>query len=515
MPISEFRKIASRYGVEPSYVDTEGKTHEARPEVLEAVIQALDISLDLIPKHADLPKENAFEKAVTFPQGESRWGVFLPLYALHSGRSWGTGDFTDLEGLAAWVGDLGGRVVGTLPLLASFLDEPFSPSPYAPVSRLFWNEFFIDPERIFGFHIPPEAPAFLERLRREPLVDYREGMRLKRGVLEAQCRSFFAIPKDSREEFEVFLKDHPRVEDYARFRAAREKRDEAVRYHLFVQWIADRQLRAAAEAAKRKNVDLFLDFPLGVHPDGYDLWRFRDLFVSGLSVGAPPDPFFAEGQNWGFPPLHPFKLREGGLSYFAECLRHHLQYARLLRIDHVMSFHRLFVIPNGCDAADGVYLRYPAQEFYQIVCDESRRYGSVIVGEDLGTVPPEVRPAMERNGLLRSYVLPFETDENAIPADCAASLNTHDMLPFAAGTGGRDDVTRALRLALAKLAGSKAALVLVNLEDLWLETEPQNRPGTGDEFPNWRRKARLSFEEFSRDPFVCDTLREIDRLRKA
>ncbi len=204
------------------------------------------------------------------------WGVFLPLYALHSKRSWGGGDFTDLETLVHWVAGLGGNVVATLPLLAAFLDEPCDPSPYAPASRLFWNEFYIDVLRIPELKTCPAARALLEsgEVQREletqrssPWVDYRRQMALKRKVLEelAQCLSVESAERQAA--FQRFVKGQPQVEDYARFRATGEKRgapwpawpeqlrcgdlqegdfDEAGRnYHLYVQWVAQEQVQDA------------------------------------------------------------------------------------------------------------------------------------------------------------------------------------------------------------------------------------------------------------------------------
>lgn len=514
-----FHELAESWGIETSYTDSNGNRCDAKPEVLKAVLDALDVSSKPQIQHVDHPKKHSVLTACTPPPGERRWGVFLPVYALNSKRSWGAGDFTDLGHLTEWVGGLGGGIVGTLPLLASFLSEPFAPCPYTPASRLFWNEFFIDPEKVPGFVDLPQVETVSrqrDELRRLPLVDYKETMGLKRRLLERLAEDFFSGTNRRREEFDRFSKERPQVEDYARFRASQEGNDGAARYHQYVQWIADRQLARVAESARKKGVRLYLDFPVGVHAKGYDLWHYRNLFVPGISIGAPPDAFFTGGQNWGFPPLHPFRLNEGGLDYLTQCLRHHLRYAGVLRIDHVMSLHRLFWIPDGFDAKDGVYVRYPADLFYRLVCEESRRSGALIVGEDLGTIPPEVRPTMKRHHLLRSFVLEFEKDRPtlSVPRLSVASLNTHDLPPFAATCDPAVDAKPALRRNLNQLAKSKAALVMVNLEDLWLEMKPQNVPGTTEEHPNWRRKARLGLEEFRADHDVLEILREVDRLRR-
>jgi 4-alpha-glucanotransferase len=523
------------------------------------------------------------------------WGVFLPLYALHSRRSWGAGDLADFESLVAWVAELGGGVVATLPLLAAFLGDPLEPSPYAPVSRLFWNEFYIDVTRVPELQrcssaqaivSSPEVQQGLEELRSVPLVDYRRQMMLKRRVLEELARCFFVEPLQRYTAFARFVEAHPALEDYAYFRATVERRrspwrtwphplrdgvlkagdyDEAAKhYHLYVQWLAQEQMQALCERGRLAGVKLRLDLPLGVHPDGYDVWRERGVFALDASVGSPPDTFFTKGQNWGFPPLHPEAMRKQGYRYVIACLRHHLQHAGILRLDHIMSLHHLYWIPRGMEARDGVYVRYPWEELYAILSVESHRHGALIVGEDLGTVPGYVRRAMARHNIHRTYVVQFELSPErrrpleAVPAASVASINTHDMPPLAAFWQGLDIDDRlkrgllddkgarrerrshqalkqsllallkrrgllkeasrgeraVVRACLALLSASRARVVMASLEDLWSETRPQNVPGTSEEHPNWRRKARYTFEAFSQMPEVLDTLRGVDRLRK-
>lgn len=513
------------------------------------------------------------ETYVSIGEADGRlWGVFLPLYALHAGRSWGAGDLSDLGTLMRWVRELGGHLVGTLPLLAVFLDEPFEPSPYVPVSRLFWNEFYLDVTAI------PElgqcaaaleilnAPGFRDEvasLRSLPLVDYRRGMALKRAVLEPLAKCCFDGDSGRLRSLMRWARTHPAACDYARFRAVAERQrvgwpvwperlrngvidegdyDPAVeRYHLYVQWLLHERLEALSAQARDPGPGLYLDLPLGVHSDGYDTWRERANFALDISVGAPPDPFFDQGQDWGFPPLHPERLREQGYRYYIAGLRHHLRHAAALRLDHVMGLHRFFWIPRGMEARAGVYVRYPATEFYAILALESHRYRTLIIGEDLGTVPGYVRQTMARHKVQRMYILPFERQADpvrtlrSIPSDALAALNTHDTPPFAAFWEGQSVMDRAalrfflhrqgwpelppdetgtvLRACLAHLAASRARTVLVNLEDLWLETKPQNEPGTGHERPNWRRKARYAFEDFSVMPHILETLGEINGLR--
>lgn len=281
-------------------------------------------------------------------------------------------------------------------------------------------------------------------------------------------------------------------------------------------------LRAVAN-----EIDLYLDFPLGVHPEGEDVRNFADCFAKGVATGAPPDPFFTEGQNWGFPPPDPDGIRANRFEYFRAALRHHVEHAAILRIDHMMSLHRLYWIPDGADAKDGAYVRYPHEELYAILTLESRRARCAIVGEDLGTVPQEVRDAMERHGLRRMFVVQHDANERGIGTpqrESLACLNTHDMPPFAAfwrdappeirealaRQFGEGDILESL---LRHIAASPAELVLVNPEDLWGETEPQNVPGVPER--SWTHRFRLTLDEARRNPRVQRLLRAVQGARLA
>ncbi len=513
------------------------------------------------------------------PSAQGSWGLFVPLYALHSKRSWGAGDLSDLSELVAWVGSQGGRFAGTLPLLPAFLDQPCEPSPYSPVSRLFWNEFYLDLERVPELQSCAAArrllrsSAFQERrrhLQRAHLVDYRAQMALKRQALEALSRSFFSQPSARRCEFDRFQRSHPDAADYARFRAVHEERGEPwtrwparmrggnlreadcrpslQQYHQYVQWLAHEQMEQLSDRARQSGVDLYLDMPLGVHRDGYDVWRHPRLFAQEASGGAPPDPMFTQGQDWGFAPIHPQRSRDQGHAYIRAYLRHHLRHARMLRIDHVMGLHRLYWVPRGFAPGQGVYVTYPSEDFYAMLSIESHRHQAVIVGENLGTVPPEVNRGLRRHGIAGMFVAQCEARPwphralRPIPADVVASLNTHDMPMFAAfwealdiadrcdlGLIQRADLARdyrwrdrvrraiihqlvadgriqrgqadagtAMGALVEHLGASAARWILLNLEDLWLETAPQNTPGTTIERVNWRRKTQLGLEQLSR-----------------
>jgi 4-alpha-glucanotransferase len=338
----------------------------------------------------------------------------------------------------------------------------------------------------------------------------------------------------------------------------------ARRYHLYAQWVAHTQLSAFADRSRAAGVKLYLDLPLGVHPHSYDVWRERDVFVSDATGGCPPDAVFTNGQNWGFSPLHPEAIRMQGYRYCRDYLCHQFRQTGLLRIDHVMGLHRIFWIPKGLEPRHGVYVRYAAEELYAILNLESHRHQVCIVGENLGTVPTYVNRAMTRHRLYSMYVVEYELTPKSegtlrrVPHHTVASLNTHDMPPFTAYWQGLDitdrleqglldaaeahreqhvrqtlsiglkrflhkhglltnasaDLPAVLNACLAFLSMSSAQVVLVNLEDLWLETQPQNFPGTREERPNWQRKVRYSLDAIYHMPEVLATLRTVNHLRK-
>lgn len=554
--------------------------HKLRLELKGKIYEMLVISA---PRRTYIPPDKS---------GGEFWGAFLPLYALQTQWGWGSGDYSGLGALVDWVAGLGGQFVATLPILPNFLDEPFEPCPYVPVSRLLWDDFFIDITRVPELALCPEvrdiiqSPSFRAEItnqRTKSLVDYRRIMALKRSVLEQLCERLAASESQRLNDFRQFISEDSIVDDYAVFRATIEKQKvawpswpEELRkghvketdydnqnklYHAYAQWLAHQQIQSVAARTAERDMIMYLDLPLGVHREGYDVWRHRDLFALNIDVGAPPDAVFTAGQNWGFPPLHPENIREQGYRYVIAYVRHHLKYAGMLRIDHMMGFHRLFWIPSGMDAGHGVYVRYPAEELYGILALESCRHKSIIVGEDLGMVPSYVRPAMKRHGLQRMYVMHYELADNPshalrnIGCDAVASLNTHDMPTFTSFWQDLDikerlnlgiidesaaeaeinsrqslkkalvtflqnndylqdtnDIRAVLEACLAYISASRARIVLVNLEDLWLETHFQNVP-SADKYPNWQNKARYTFEEFSRMPEVLDTLKTIDKMR--
>jgi 4-alpha-glucanotransferase len=502
---------------------------------------------------AGVPETALVIAAPDCPRGPRQWGAFLPVHAIRSKDDWGAGSYSDLARLGDWADSLGAGLVGTLPLYPAFLDPPADPSPYLPVSRLAYNEFFIDPTALPEYAATPEAraaapPARLRDLRATAFVQYEEVARVKRDVLEPMARALCAgVLPERRRGLDEFAKRQPELVAYARFRAARESGGRngepepgTVGFHLYCQWAAFEQLAAA-----RRSVGHYADFPVGTHPHGFDPVWSPSSFVPRVHGGAPPDRFFAGGQDWGFRPLHPERIREDGYHYLSAALRRAFRHADCLRIDHVMGLQRLYMIPEGRAASDGAYVAYRAEELHALVALEAHRAGAVVVGEDLGTVPPGVRCRMQRDRMLRSWVFQFEsTSEDPLPqppADVLASLGTHDLPRFGdylwgediaerATTGalGTEDVDaeradrqrwrrrllkeldiplasadeeRTTELAqqacLGHLARSEAPIVLVDLEEMWDERQPQNRPGTVE--GNWRRRSARILEDLVGD----------------
>jgi 4-alpha-glucanotransferase len=516
------------------------------------------------------------------PEATRGWGLFLPLHALRTEQDWGVGSYADMADLGQWVGELGASMLGALPLYPAFLDPPADPSPYLPVSRLAYNEVFVDPTVLPELAAAPEARRLLggDEFRRQllsahnsTLVDYETVSRLRRQVLAPMAEALLAGSSARRDAFCAWVDGHPELLAYARFRAAGDRlghgagvevrplpkdpeAEPTLGYHLYAQWVAAQQLSAAAST-----IPLYADLPIGVHPDGFDPVWAPGAFVPGAHGGAPPDLFFAGGQDWAFPPLHPERMRDDGYDYFIGVLRRAFRHAAYLRVDHIMGLQRLYWIPEGFDARHGAYVSYRADELHAVVALEAHRAGAVVVGEDLGTVPDGVRSRMAEDRMLRSWVLQFEsTGADPLPpapSGVLASWGTHDLPRFVSHFSGDDigeqeregelsptdaaaertgrahwraallralgvddqpdeigeTAALALRGCLLHLASSAADLVLVDLEDLWGEHEPQNRPGTGTGAANWRRRGMHTLSEAERETVTTGFLRTLTQVR--
>ena len=505
------------------------------------------------------------------PGAHRSWGVGAHLAALRSSRSRSVGDLRDLEATCRWAGERGADVTMVLPLLPTFNSEPVEPSPYAPVSRLFWSELILD---LGAAHVSAGPPSTLDVIR-----------------ADAEVRTALAgIPAPDRSELDTELIR------YARFRGAQARlgrnwrtwpaaaRDGTLtpgdidpdeeRYHLVAQNMARGQL---GELRRRLNDDRFrlgLDLAVGVHPDGYDTWSRQALFAEGISVGAPPDAGFARGQDWGFPPVLPERSRLEGHRYVAASIAHQAALAGVLRIDHVMAWTRLFWIPHGFEVKDGTYVSYPDEELFAILCLESVRNECEVAGENLGTVPPQIDEALPRHRIWGTYLAQFEAwratrpvvaesapdsrpatptpDPGPPTAADVALIGTHDTPTFAGWIAG-EDIEERVRYGLQEegtvsserarrsssvhwlahelgcpaddpesflaellewLGRSDSPLVVPWLEDLWLEERCVNLPGTGSAArPNWQRPMRRLLDDIFGDPDVDHVVRRLQRTR--
>jgi len=486
--------------------------------------------------------------------GEKSWGVSAQLAALRSARSRTFGDLRDLESTCRWLRSLGGDVLTLLPLLPTFNTRPQEPSPYSPVSRLFWSELLLDLE---DGHYPTTPQRVLDVVQAGAEV---------RAALASR-----AAPDPSEVDAEL--------QRYARFRGAQARlgRDwrswpgaaragtlspeqvdpDEERFHLVAQTMARRQLRGLRSRLDGQGVRLGLDLTVGVHPDGYDTWSRQNLFADGMSVGAPPDRGFPSGQDWGFSPVLPTESRREGHRYLDACIGHLAALAGVLRVDHIMAWTRLYWIPHGMRLDQGTYVSYPAEELFALLTLESHRHRCEIVGENLGTVPPEIDEALPRRKIWGMYLAEFQ-DWHKEPAPAqptardVALVGTHDTPTFAGWLKGNDiddrvdsgllaesaarevrqerhviiagmartfarpaDDPRALLGELLEWLGrSESPLVMPWMEDLWLEDRGVNLPGTTSQARhNWQRPMSKLLDEVFTSPEIGSLARRLAQAR--
>jgi 4-alpha-glucanotransferase len=548
------------------------------------------------------------------------WGPALQLYAVRSERNWGMGDFTDLQLLLEQWAQRGAALVGLNPLHALFLHNPDHASPYSPSSRLFLNALYLDPERIDDFHECDEArelvhsrefQARLRKLRAAELVDYPAVAQAKMSVLELLCASFrrqhLAVDSARSRKFRDFqgrggeallrhalfeaLQEHffrqdptawgwpvwpqpyrnPSSTEVARFAEAHGER---VEFFEWLQWQVDQQL---GEAKRRTfelqlGIGLYGDLAVSIDRGGAETWSNQDLYALDAGVGAPPDDFNLTGQNWGLPPLHPARLAQSRFAPFIATLRANMRHTGALRVDHVMGLMRLFWIPPGASPSEGAYVRYPLSELLGILALESQRNRCMVIGEDLGTVPDEVRHALSGLQVLSCRILYFERREaefkapGEYPAQALVAATTHDLPTLAGFWEGRDlalredlnlfpseemrqrqiqersrdrarlllaleregllpagigrdpasapamtaELTRAVHIYLAR---TPCKLFTVQLEDVLGVRDQVNLPGTLSRYPNWQRKLPLELERWPQDDRFAELCNAVSRVR--
>ena len=542
--------------------------------------------------------------------GEGRvWGPSVQLYAVRSQRNWGIGDFTDLKAIMELCAGLGAGIVGLNPLHALFPHNPNHISPYSPSSRLFLNVLCLDVEAVPDFAEcqaaaeqvrDPGFQARLRALRAEELVDYQAVAAAKLQILDLLYLHFrqHQLPAGERgKAFRAFqaeqgeplrmqalfetLQEHfhaldpqiwgwpvwpepfrdPASPQVAAFCA---EHPERVEFYQYLQWQAELQLAAAGRRSRQLGlgVGLYQDLAVSVDRGGAEAWANQRLYALGAGIGAPPDDFNLNGQDWGLPPLVPERLRDAAYAPFIATLRHNMRHAGALRIDHVMGLMRLYWVPPGGTPADGTYVSYPLDDLLGILALESQRNRCLVIGEDLGTVPDQVRQALRPLGVLSYRLLYFAREADGAflrpadyPAQALVAASTHDLPTLRGYWQGHDlDVRRALdlfpsqevreqqivarardraRLLMALeregllppglsvhpvavpdmtpelaaaihvlVARTPAKVMMIQPEDVLGQVEQANLPGTTDQHPNWRRKLPLNLEEWQSDPRV-------------
>jgi 4-alpha-glucanotransferase len=493
------------------------------------------------------------------------WVMSVQLPACRSSESWGIGDLADLQALGTWAAGRGAGMVAVNPLHAPLPIDRVEPSPYFPSSRRWSSPLALRIEALPGAAGHPAVEELAARgrdLNGGPLLDRDAVWALKRRALDLLWREqgpdlrFERWREAMGDELERYARfctlaehhgggwrdwpaehRHPEAAGVGRFASAHADR---VAFWAWVQFLVDDQMARAEEP-----VPLLTDLAIGVDPDGADAWALQDLLALDVRVGAPPDEFNRAGQDWGLPPLVPHALRAAGYAPLAALWRAALGRGGGLRIDHVMGLFRLYWIPPGGGPADGTYVRYRGDELLAVLAIESTRAGAVVVGEDLGTVEPEVRHALGEAGVL-SYRLAWFEDAppEHYPGQAMAAITTHD-LPTVAGVWSGDDaadqraagiepdldalerlkgkligltglpgdaaVEDVIVAVHRRLAAAPSALVAATLEDALALRQRPNLPGTTEERPNWSLTLPVALADVFADPLVAEVVAALER----
>jgi 4-alpha-glucanotransferase len=558
---------AAQWGVETQHYDGLGRHWTVDPAVLARVLEAIGAN-DGTPGPQAPPAVNhhpAYQGNDSL--GRRSWAIAVQLYGIRSRHNWGHGDFSDLADLIEMAGALGASAIGLNPLHALFDDRPNEASPYYPNSRHFLNPLYIDVESIPEF---PQAArqqfeSEIEALRKQELVGYANVARIKMAALTLAHENFRKDGTDERrQQFAAFRQERGgRLEAYAAFEVLRRRFEQpwwqwplewrkpipeglaALRvshadqlaFVEFLQWIAHQQLAACRDLAQHAGlqIGLYLDLAVGVRPDGFDAWSDQDFYLPSIEIGAPPDALNTQGQRWGLAGVNPAALIATDCAPFRELLRASMQYAGAIRLDHVLGLKRLYLVPNGVPADQGAYVRFPFESLLAAAADESAQSKCIVIGEDLGTVPPGFRETLAAWGLWSYHVMLFEraADGGFISPDlyrenALVTFATHDLPTFPGWTSGHDigvkralgidpgetDADRAIALdALHRamawrglpsvdypsvtrfLAATPSRMLVVTMEDVLGLTEQVNVPGTVDEHPNWRRRLPVDLDE--------------------
>ncbi|QJR82439.1 4-alpha-glucanotransferase [Alteromonas pelagimontana] len=572
-----------------------------------------DMRLIVAPQACYTPK--------AIEQGKKIWGLSVQLYCLRSESNWGVGDFSDLAKLIRKSADVGAEFIGLNPIHSLYPANPEACSPYGPSSRRWLNYLYLDVSAIEGFRDDSvqrivnddDFQRKLQHVREVEYIDYTGVAELKLKALAAvfevynhqflskntkENRAFKKFVDEGGESLDMLavydvlqekLKSEEKpswgwpvfpdnVKEYhkpdvAKFKKANSKR---VKFYQFLQWQAALQLAQASKVADDAGmaIGLYRDLAVGVSEGSAEIWGNKDLYCVNASVGAPPDVLGPLGQNWGLPPMDPHKLYEQRYQPIIDLFSSNMASSGALRIDHVMALLRLWWVVKGDHARDGGYVYYPVDDLLGILALESHRHQSLVIGEDLGTVPEEIRSKLADNGVYSYRVFFFEQAEDGgffspshYPVQSMSTLTTHDMptligfwhcldLQLGKELGlyptdeilstlyadrhenkqaildslhghhsvgddvGRDvnhtAMSRALNIGMqTHMAGGSSALLSLQLED-WLEMDkPVNVPGTFNEYPNWRRKLSQNLEAIFDNEEISQLARTLTEKRKS
>ncbi|MBX4994214.1 4-alpha-glucanotransferase [Rhizobium binae] len=601
MKSAELDKLARQYGISltrPSpYDDREvAISADTKRKILSALGVELSAPIDPAmqqpqrgqePERANKTIPKSFLPDFLFKTGI--WGINLQLYELRSARNWGIGDFEDLCDVVELAGKLGADFVGLNPLHAPFLADPDRCSPYEPSSRQHLNPLYIAVDRVPGFVRSAELERQLEALRQSDLVDYAGVARAKLGALRDlwrtwlhagaaddtydpvdfdafiarggnslrrhalfECLSLSMVERGAGAGWQTWPADFQRADSAAVAEFERDHEDD-VRFHMWLQWVAHRQMVQAAERALKAGmrIGLYLDLAVGEAVDGSATWSEPNVYISKATIGSPPDPFAVEGQDWHLAGYLPSAIAAGDSSPYRRMVNAAMQYAGAIRIDHAPALRRLFLVPLGSRPDDGAYVHYPQYRLLQILAESSAEHRCLVIGEALGMIPPDLPDDLAAAQILSYRILSYEQDEkgfkppDAYPVFALTCISTHDHQTLAGWWRSADvrdrsdhrivppDLTekhlrhrqherRNLKAALraagidvparlsAKasreslrgltvsayrfIARTPSLLVAVRLADLIDETRPTNIPGTSKSYPNWKPKLSVSLE---------------------
>ena len=607
-------------GLELDYYDIAGKLHKPAPETVDKILESFSgrEPVSAPTNETFSPGGNKLACTPSVLKGATKTlGVFLQLYGLRSETNAGFGDFNDLRELGRILSRRGVALLGLNPLHALFFAEPNRRSPYSPSSRLRGNPLYLhvldlpgarDSRELRNILADPEFQADLKKEQDNDWLDYENIHRRKLKLFEIAFNEFRLKQKAEPDanlarKFQDFReREGEELSRFAIFEALGEyfltrglgsdflnwpeqyrspdsdatrvfalKHSERILFFEYLQWNFKTQLEDTVAALRENGLCLYLDLAVGVHPGGAEVWSRPEMFARGVHIGAPPDSFSPEGQDWGLAPIRPDRIARDNFAHFRKILRASMPREGLIRVDHVAALRRLFwVIPDPPrDSPPGTYVRYPLERLLRVVQEESQARQCGVIGEDLGTLPAGLSQELQAAGLYSWRVFYFNPEVNAYPERGIATLNTHDLPPLKAyleagdletqkelgrlssaeyvrelekrkreiqtlegklsergllkfsgdaGPGRQEKQNRSfadMSLALHQfLMESPGPAVLINLQDIMGDDKLLNLPGTVDEYPNWARRYPWSLKELEENIDGEDSLlRSVHAMR--